>query len=70
MKKYLLGAVGVILTPILITIFIIDRLILSFLFWTQYDTMTKWLSNHEGMFYSIIRVIVFLSIYSLIKIWL
>ena len=70
MKKFLLGAVGVILTPILLTIFILDRLIMSFLFWTKFDNLNKWLENHEGILISIIRVIVVLAIYSLIKVWL
>jgi len=70
MKKFLLGAVGVILTPILLTIFILDRLIMSFLFWTKFDNLNKWLENHEGILISIIRVIVVLAIYTLINVWL
>lgn len=70
MKKFLLGAVGVILTPILLAIFIMDRLIMSFLFWSKFDNLNKWLENHEGILISTIRVIIVLAIYSLIKIWL
>lgn len=65
MKQAFKITLGVILLPFVVTLFFLDRIICVPLFWIGSDPLTKWLQNDERVFYSFIRSIVALIIYTI-----
>jgi hypothetical protein len=55
-KKVLKIIVGVLLMPIMFSVFIADRLVVVPLLWLKTDTLLNWLRNNSAMVESFIRV--------------
>lgn len=58
-KEIILGIFGVILTPIFVTVFIIDRVALSVLPWRPYPKLGTWIDDHQAIAYSCIRFLIY-----------
>lgn len=57
MKRKLLLAFGVILLPLMMAIYFIDRLILVFMFWIQTQSINNWFKYNIYSTGSIVRVL-------------
>ena len=66
-KKSLKFIVGIVLMPIMFSVFIADRLVLVPLLWLKTDTLLNWLRNNSAMVESFIRVMFALVIYLLLN---
>ena len=55
-KAIFLNTIGIILTPILLAIFILDRVFLACFPWIKINSVQDWSTKHELMAYSIIRM--------------
>lgn len=66
-KKSLKFIVGVLLMPIMFSVFIADRLVVVPLLWLKTDTLLNWLRNNSAMVESFIRVCFALVIYLLLN---
>lgn len=69
LKKRVLMTIGLILIPIFLFTFILDRIITAPLFWIQSDTFSKYLNNAESIAFSLIRIFTitfFIVIFTLI----
>ena len=72
-KKVLQAIIGMILLPIFVAVFMMDRFIIIFMFWIESKRLKSWLEDTQLFMFSLLRVItVFMlySIYKLIKMWL
>lgn len=67
LKKSLKFIVGVVLMPIMFSVFIADRLVVVPLLWLKTDTLLNWLRNNSAMVESFIRVMFALVIYLLLN---
>ena len=67
LKKSLKFIVGIVLMPIMFSVFIADRLIVVPLLWLKTDTLLNWLRNNSAMVESFIRVMFALVIYLLLN---
>jgi hypothetical protein len=66
-KKSLKFIVGIVLMPIMFSVFIADRLVVVPLLWLKTDTLLNWLRNNSAMVESFIRVMFALVIYLLLN---
>ena len=66
-KKVLKFIVGIVLMPIMFSVFIADRLVVVPLLWLKTDTLLNWLRNNSAMVESFIRVGFALVIYLLLN---
>lgn len=66
-KKSLKIIVGIVLMPIMFSVFIADRLVVVPLLWLKTDTLLNWLRNNSAMVESFIRVMFALVIYLLLN---
>ena len=66
-KKVLKFIVGIVLMPIMFSVFIADRLVVVPLLWLKTDTLLNWLRNNSAMVESFIRVMFALVIYLLLN---
>ena len=64
-KKSLKFIVGIVLMPIMFSVFIADRLVVVPLLWLKTDTLLNWLRNNSAMVESFIRVVFALIVYLL-----
>ena len=64
-KKSLKFIVGIVLMPIMFSVFIADRLVVVPLLWLKTDTLLNWLRNNSAMVESFIRVMFALIVYLL-----
>ncbi len=67
LKKSLKFIVGIVLMPIMLSVFIADRLVVVPLLWLKTDTLLNWLRNNSAMVESFIRVMFALVIYLLLN---
>lgn len=67
LKKSLKFIVGIVLMPIMFSVFIADRLVVVPLLWLKTDTLLNWLRNNSAMVESFIRVMFALVIYLLLN---
>lgn len=67
LKKSLKFIVGIVLMPIMFSVFIADRLVVVPLLWLKTDTLLNWLRNNGAMVESFIRVGFALVIYLLLN---
>ena len=67
LKKSLKLIVGIVLMPIMFSVFIADRLVVVPLLWLKTDTLLNWLRNNSAMVESFIRVMFALAIYLLLN---
>ena len=56
-KEIALSLLGVILTPLFFSVFVLDRCILVVLFWVESLRFSKWIDSTEQISYSFIRVL-------------
>ena len=68
LKKIAINTLGVILTPILLVIFMTDRMFLACFPWLKIDIVQDWATDHNKIAYSVIRVFFVLLILAVI--WL
>lgn len=66
-KKVLKFIIGIVLMPIMFSVFIADRLVVVPLLWLKTDTLLNWLRNNSAMVESFIRVMFALVIYLLLN---
>ena len=66
-KKSLKFIVGIVLMPIMFSVFIADRIVVVPLLWLKTDTLLNWLRNNSAMVESFIRVMFALVIYLLLN---
>ncbi len=69
-KEIFVNALGVFLTPILLAIFLADRIFLACFPWIQIQKVQDWAKDHQRMAYSMIRITFVALITSLLIIWL
>jgi hypothetical protein len=72
-KQTLRAITGMILLPIFIAVFMMDRFIIIFMFWIESKRLKIWLDDTQLFMYSLLRVITVFtlySIYELMKMWL
>jgi hypothetical protein len=65
-KEILLFILGVILLPILLTLFVLDRIMLVFLLHLPSPTIREWWRDSDLVGYSIIRLVMVSTILALI----
>lgn len=56
LKKRVLMTIGLILIPIFLFMFILDRIITAPFFWIESNTFSKYLNNAESIAFSLIRI--------------
>jgi hypothetical protein len=59
--------IGVLLMPIMFSVFVADRLVVVPFVWLKTDTLLNWLRNNSAMVESFIRVCFALVIYLLLN---
>ena len=68
-KKIFLYAISVILSPIIFSTFVMDRIILALFPWVRIQTIRDWAVNDKEISYSFVRVFLFILLGLLIY-WL
>ena len=68
MKKYLKALMGVVILPLLLVMYVADRVLLSVLVWMDSDRIDVWFNDSDLIFRSVIRIFASLVILGLV--WL
>ena len=56
LKKYLLYALSVLMSPIIFGVFLCDRILLALFPWVTIQTIRSWAVNDSDVAYSFVRV--------------
>lgn len=56
-KKYFLYGLSILMSPIIIGVFLLDRILLALFPWVRIQTIRSWAVNDTEISYSFVRVI-------------